>query len=66
MAGWLISHILGEDQTLGRQLQALQRGLTPERAYREAGGYRTSPSVEAVTDILIQVYNQLFSDNHQG
>ncbi|WP_045213045.1 bacteriohemerythrin [Desulfonatronovibrio magnus] len=61
IAGWLVGHILGEDQTLGRQLQALESVLSPERAYREAGGYRTNPSIEAVTDILVQVYGQLFS-----
>lgn len=59
LAGWLVGHILGEDQALARQLHAIQSGLSPDRAYREAGGYRTNPSIESVTDILMQVYAQL-------
>jgi hemerythrin-like metal-binding protein len=64
LAGWLVGHILGEDQALGRQLHALQSGLPADRAYREAGGYRTNPSVEAVTDILMQVYAQFLRGAH--
>lgn len=73
LAGWLVGHILGEDQTLARQLRALESGLPPDRAYREAGGYRTNPSIKAVTDILVQVYGQLLRgtpaptpDNDEG
>lgn len=59
LAGWLIVHILGEDQTMARQVLAIGAGLPPERAYREAGGYRTVPANEAVTAILIDLYRQL-------
>jgi two-component system, NtrC family, sensor kinase len=64
LAGWLVGHILGEDQALARQLHALESGLSSDRAYREAGGYRTNPSIEAVTDILVQVYGQLLRGAH--
>lgn len=59
LAGWLIVHILGEDQTMARQILAIDAGLPPERAYREAGGYRTTPANEAVTAILIDLYRQM-------
>lgn len=59
LAGWLIVHILGEDQAMARQVLAIGAGLPPERAYREAGGYRTAPASEAVTAILIDLYRQL-------
>lgn len=59
LAGWLISHLLGEDQTLARQIRAIDAGLSPDRAYREAGGYRFSPSEAALTSVLIDLYSQL-------
>jgi hypothetical protein len=49
LAGWLIHHVLGEDQSMARQIHAIDGGMTPEQAYREAGGYRTAPSEEALT-----------------
>lgn len=61
LAGWVIAHILGEDQTMARQIRAIQSGLSPERAYREAGGYRTSPSEEALTQTMTDLYRQLAS-----
>ncbi|MEN6437213.1 MAG: bacteriohemerythrin [Syntrophobacter sp.] len=59
LAGWLLSHILGEDQTMARQIRAIDSGLSPERAYREAGGYRTSPSESALTHVFIGLYTQM-------
>jgi hemerythrin-like metal-binding protein len=49
LAAWLIHHVLGEDQSMARQIHAIDGGMTPEQAYREAGGYRTAPSEEALT-----------------
>jgi hemerythrin-like metal-binding protein len=59
LAGWLVAHMLGEDQSMARQIQAIDRGLSPERAFREAGGYRSSPSEEALTRLLINLYAQI-------
>lgn len=59
LAGWLLNHLLGEDQSMARQIHAIEKGLTPDRAYREAGGYRTSPSEEVLTQVLIDLYKQL-------
>lgn len=59
LAGWLLHHILGEDQTMARQIRAINSGMEPDRAYREAGGYRTYPSETALTEIFISLYMQL-------
>ncbi len=59
LAGWLIHHVLGEDQSMARQIHAIDGGMTPEQAYREAGGYRTAPSEEALTRLLIHLYKRL-------
>jgi hemerythrin len=59
LAGWLLHHILGEDQTMSRQIRAINSGMEPDRAYREAGGYRTYPSETALTEIFISLYMQL-------
>jgi hemerythrin-like metal-binding protein len=59
LAGWLINHMLGEDQSMARQIHAIEGGLSPDRAYREAGGYRTSPSEEVLPQVLINLYKQL-------
>jgi hemerythrin-like metal-binding protein len=59
LAGWLIHHVLGEDQSMARQIHAIHGGMTPEQAYREAGGYRTAPSEEALTRLLTHLYKRL-------
>lgn len=71
LAGWLMFHILGEDQTMARQIRAIDSGLSAERAYAEAGGYRVSPSDAALTQTLVDLYSEViqcrgrFSD-HEG
>ena len=62
LAGWLLTHILGEDQTMARQIKAIGRGMTPEQAYREAGGYRIAPANEAVTAVLVDLYKRMLHE----
>jgi hypothetical protein len=59
LAGWLIHRVLGEDQSMARQIHAIDGGMTPEQAFWEAGGYRTAPSEEALTRLLIHLYKRL-------
>lgn len=59
LAGWLMFHILGEDQTMARQIRAIDSGLSPVRAYAEAGGYRVSPSDAALTQTLVDLYSEI-------
>lgn len=62
LAGWLLTHILGEDQTLARQVRAIGKGMSPEQAYREAGGYRVAPANEAVTAVLVDLYKRMLHE----
>src|SRR5512135_470958 len=48
LAGWLLFHTLGEDQTMARQIHAIDGGLPPQRAYQEAGGARLEPEQGAL------------------
>jgi hemerythrin-like metal-binding protein len=61
LSSWLITHILGEDQAFTRQVNAIKGGLTPDRAYREAGGFRTDPSQEAVTEVISGLFEKLLT-----
>jgi hemerythrin-like metal-binding protein len=53
---WLAYHILGEDQSMARQIEAIKSGTSPEEAYRnqaiEQGG---------TTEILLNSLNNLFN-----
>ncbi len=61
LSSWLITHILGEDQAFARQVHAVKSRLSPDRAYREAGGFRTDPSQEAVTEVIFQLFEKLLA-----
>lgn len=65
LAGWLMFHILGEDQTMARQIRAIDSGLSAERAYAEAGGYRVSPSDGALTQTLVDLYSEVIHCRRQ-
>jgi hemerythrin-like metal-binding protein len=66
LAGWLMFHILGEDQTMARQILAIDSGLSAERAYAEAGGYRVSPSDAALTQTLVGLYSEVIHCHRQS
>ncbi|MDE2505379.1 MAG: PAS domain S-box protein, partial [Burkholderiales bacterium] len=53
---WLIFHILGEDQSMARQLRGLAAGASPAAAFDEAGGIHTNPAQEALTHALVGMY----------
>lgn len=57
LANWLIFHILGDDQSLGRQVAAIQGGLAPQLAFEED---RTSDDPR--TDILLGALRHLYGD----
>ena len=57
LSNWLIFHILGDDQSLGRQLRALQSGLTAQEAFRQD---RTS--ADPRTEVLLQALRHLYAD----
>lgn len=65
LAGWLVFHILGEDQAMGRQIHAIERGLSPEQAFLEADGSHISPTPAAETHALVGLYTQLSLQNNE-
>lgn len=54
---WLASHILGTDQSMARQIRAIESGRTPEEAFLEE---RTVN--EEVLDPLLKALNSLFHE----
>lgn len=56
LANWLIFHILGDDQSLGRQVNAIRAGTPAARAYAED---RTSDDPR--TDILLGALRRLYA-----
>lgn len=65
LSGWLVLHILGEDQTMARQIKAVETGSPPEEAYDKAAGARITPSPRALTHALVYLYTQLHRQNHE-
>lgn len=56
LANWLVFHILGDDQSLGRQVQAIQRGVAAQTAFEQD---RTSDDPR--TDILLGALRRLYA-----
>ncbi len=64
LASWMALHILGSDQSLARQVHAIERGSTPAQAFEDEGEPR-----DAGTGVLIELvgrlYNALANQNRQ-
>lgn len=58
LAGWLLFHVMGEDQTMARQVQARREGITAETAYATREGNRWSPCEALVAKALARVFAQ--------
>ena len=56
LADWLVFHILGDDQSLGRQVQAVQAGVSPDDAYAH-----DQASDDPRTGILLGALRRLYS-----
>ncbi|MBU4004491.1 MAG: hypothetical protein KKD41_07515 [Gammaproteobacteria bacterium] len=59
LAGWLLFHVLGEDQAMGRQVRAIQAGMAAERAYEAAKGGYLWPSQAVLGRTITSVYTRL-------
>ena len=57
LANWLVFHILGDDQSIGRQVAAIRRGQSPETAYAE-----DSVSEDPRTQILLVALRRLYAN----
>jgi signal transduction histidine kinase len=56
LADWLVFHILGDDQSLGRQVQAVQSGVSPDEAYAH-----DQASDDPRTGILLGALRRLYA-----
>jgi signal transduction histidine kinase len=57
LSNWLIFHILGDDQSMGRQIRAVKSGVSPKDAYSQ-----DKPSSDPRTDILLGALRHLYAD----
>jgi hemerythrin-like metal-binding protein/PAS domain S-box-containing protein len=64
-ANWLVFHILGEDQTMARQLRRIESGTAPEAAFEANGGAETNPAQAALTHSLVDLYSLLSEQNQE-
>lgn len=65
VAHWLIFHILGEDQSMARQIQRIKTGSAPMLAYAASGGTNVDPSKDVLTRTLIDMYMALSDRNRE-
>ncbi|MBI5786407.1 MAG: bacteriohemerythrin [Rhodocyclales bacterium] len=64
LANWLIFHILGDDQSLGRQITAIRRGETPAAAFA-ADRASEDPRTDILLDSLRRLYGGLLERNER-
>jgi hemerythrin-like metal-binding protein len=57
LSNWLVFHILGDDQSMGRQILAVRAGTSPADAYA-----RDKPSIDPRTDVLLGALRNLYAD----
>ena len=60
LSNWLAYHILGEDQRMGAELNAIERGDTPETAYEATEG-KKAEVLQNANDVLVAALVDMFS-----
>lgn len=65
VANWLVFHILGEDQSMARQIQRIKSGTAPMLAFAASGGTNVDPSKDVLTRTLIGMYMTLSDRNRE-
>lgn len=63
LSAWLAFHILGEDQTMARQLARVKSGESPASAY-EAESHAADKATAALLNALGTLYHVLSEQNH--
>lgn len=57
LTNWLVFHILGDDQSMGRQIMAVHAGISPADAYAH-----DKSSIDPRTDVLLGALHNLYID----
>ncbi|WP_052807875.1 bacteriohemerythrin [Methyloterricola oryzae] len=65
LVNWLTSHVLGEDQAMGRQLQDIAKGQCPADAYAALSDPGETPAQLALTTSLSELFGQLLQQYRQ-
>lgn len=65
LAGWLVFHTIGEDQTMARQITAIRAGATPAQAYMHAEGARLAPTPEVLSRTMVACYTVISEHNRK-
>lgn len=64
LANWLVFHILGEDQSLARQIKAIKSGISPAEAFNKSeGGHSDSSTNDVLTQALVDLYALMTEQN---
>lgn len=63
LASWLAYHILGIDQAMARQVQAIRAGATPESAFEAERATLADPATASLLDALNSLYRVIASRN---
>ena len=63
LTNWLAYHILGTDQAMTRQVQAIRRGLPAADAYAAELGQKSDPATANLLDALNSLYRVIASRN---
>jgi hemerythrin-like metal-binding protein len=64
LANWLIFHILGDDQSLGRQVLAIRHGVTPQDAC-DRDRHSDDPRTDILLGALRRLYGGLVARNEE-
>ena len=64
LTSWLGLHILGIDQSMARQIKAIQEGVAPEQAYEQEGGAHDN-GTQALLKMIGKLYTALSAQNAQ-
>ncbi|WP_024538851.1 GGDEF domain-containing protein [Comamonas badia] len=64
LTSWMALHILGADQSLARQVRAVEQGRTPAQAFEDEGEPRDA-GTRVLTQLVTRLYNALISQNRQ-
>lgn len=65
LAAWLLYHVLGEDQTMGRQIKAIDAGKPAGEAFEQDGGARLAPDDSKMSRLVVRLYTEMSGQIHE-
>ena len=65
LVSWLVFHILGEDQSMARQLRQINSGISAREAFDADGGGEVNPALQTLTHAPVEIYTLLAEQNRE-